>query len=131
MRKDVSVFAPNDLQKFTLPKNKRLLKSSEFSAIKGTRLTASSNYVLLLAKSNALPHPRLGLAIAKRQVKLAVTRNRIKRIARESFRHNSHLLPNIDIIMLVRNQINKIDSKELHLCLASLWKQLADRAKKF
>ena len=87
--------------------------------------------MLLLAKSNSLSQPRLGLAIAKRQVKLAVMRNRIKRIARESFRHNTGSLPNIDIVLLARSEINKFDNKELHQCLENLWKQLAKRAKQY
>ena len=58
-------------------------------------------------------------------------RNRIKRIARESFRQNISGLPGIDIILLVRQGITEVNNEELHRCLESLWQQLAKRAKRF
>ena len=112
-------------------KHYRLRKSSEFKAIRGTRLTVSNKGLLLLAKPNVFNYPRLGLAVAKKNAKLAVQRNRIKRIARESFRHNMNKLPSIDVVLLVRQGITEINNEELHKCLEKLWQQLADRAKRF
>lgn len=111
------------------PKRLRLLKAADFSRIKGTQLKASSKHLLVLAKHSDLPYPRLGLAVAKRHVKLAVARNRIKRVARESFRHNISLLPNIDMLLLVRSGVTELNNEELYLCLEKFWKQLAKRAK--
>ena len=113
-------------EKFT--KNNRLRKSKEYKAIRGTRLTVSVPEILLLAQPNLLSYPRLGLTIAKKQVKLAVQRNRIKRIARESFRQNREVLPNVDIVLLARKGIVDINNEELHQCLKKLWQQLAKRA---
>ena len=114
--------------KFAFPKKLRLLKGPDFKRINGTQLKASSQHLLLLAKHSDCDNPRLGLAVAKRHVKHAVDRNRIKRIARESFRHNITELPNIDIILLVRAGVTQLNNEELHLCLGKFWKQLAKRA---
>jgi ribonuclease P protein component len=57
---------------------------------------------------------RLGLAIAKKRVKLAVQRNRIKRIIRESFRLNQHVLPAIDMVVMVKSGIDQLDNKEIN-----------------
>ena len=111
-------------------KSQRLLNSADFKAVRGTRLTVSSPQFLLLAKPNQLSHPRLGLAIAKKQVKLAVGRNQIKRVVREVFRHESNETPNIDIVVMVRRGVNGLDAKELHQCLELLWQQLVKRAHK-
>lgn len=40
----------------------------------------------VLARPNQLRHPRLGMAIAKKNLKHAVQRNRLKRLIREFFR---------------------------------------------
>ncbi len=112
-------------------KNNRLRKSKEFKAIRGTKLTVSTPEILLLAKPNVLSYPRLGLTIAKKQVKLAVQRNRIKRIARESFRQTKEDLPNVDIVFIARRGITDINNEDLHRCLKNLWQQLAKRAKRF
>ncbi len=114
---------------FTFPKSCRLLKGSEFNAVKGTRLKISSPHILLLAQYNKLSEPRLGLAIAKKHLKRAVARNLVKRVARESFRYHRHLLPSVDVIVLARSAIGELDSKELHQCLEKSWKQLIKRAK--
>lgn len=112
------------------PKRLRLLKSSEFKQIKGTQLKASTKHLLLLAQPSGYPNPRLGLIIAKRHVKRAVDRNRIKRVARESFRHHAKSLPNIDIILLVRSGVTEMSNEELYLCLKKCWQQLVKRAEK-
>ena len=48
------------------------------------------------AKNN-LEHPRLGLTVAKKHLKRAHDRNRIKRLVRESFRLSQHNLPSCDL----------------------------------
>lgn len=114
---------------FSFPKQNRLLKGRDFKAVKGTKLSVSSPYLLFLAKPNMLKQPRLGLAIAKKHLKLAVARNRVKRIIRESFRQHRQQLPDLDIIVFARSNINQLNRKELHQCIEKSWLQLAQRAK--
>jgi ribonuclease P protein component len=108
-------------------KKQRLLKSSDFTAIKGSKLTASSKELLLLAKVNSYNHARLGLVVPKRHIKTAVKRNIIKRIVRESFRHQASTLPNLDVILLIRASINQLDKKTLRQCIDDLWLKLIKR----
>jgi ribonuclease P protein component len=54
----------------------------------------------VLAKLNALSVARLGLAISKRVAPRAVDRNRLKRLARESFRQ-LELAP-LDFVVMAR-----------------------------
>ena len=51
---------------------------------------------------NDLEYGRLGIGIAKKKIKKAVERNRIKRIAREVFR-NGHF-NGIDMVLVLRNE---------------------------
>lgn len=117
--------------KLSSSKNKWLRQQTEFKAVRGTRLKVKAGQLLLLVKPNALPYPRLGLAIAKKQVKLAIKRNRVKRIARESFRQHSDSLPCVDMVLLVCKRIDELDNKELHQCLRDLWQQLIKRFRRF
>lgn len=57
------------------------------------------------AASNDVGVARLGTAIPKRYIKTAVWRNRIKRIIRESFRHNQEALTGFDVIIVVHKPI--------------------------
>ena len=47
--------------------------------------------------------PQLGLAISKKVHKLAVERNRFKRIARETFRLNQHQLNHWEFVVMAKS----------------------------
>lgn len=110
-------------------KAQRLLTSDQFQALRGTSLTVSNKYILLLARKNDVNIARIGLTISKRNVKLAVQRNVIKRIARESFRHLMAQLPHIDLVLMARPSAITLTKKELRECIDTLLLQLAKRAK--
>ena len=111
----------------TFPRELRLVTPSQFSRVFDHPVKAVSDHITILAKFNDLQNPRLGLTIAKKKEKTAVGRNRIKRIIRDSFRLNQHNLPNIDIVVIARNQIGEADNKHLHKQLNKLWKKIALR----
>ena len=75
----------------------------------------------ILSVENSVGHPRLGLAIAKKHLKLASQRNRVKRIIRESFRQHQSALANFDIVVLSRPDINQRDSSQLWAALERHW----------
>lgn len=112
----------------SFPRELRLLTPSQFSRIFDHPVKAVSDHFTLLAKTNDLAHPRLGLTIAKKKEKTAVGRNRIKRIIRESFRLNQHNLPNIDIVVLARDKVGEADNQQMHKQLNKLWKKIAQRS---
>ncbi|MGC9456617.1 MAG: ribonuclease P protein component [Halothiobacillaceae bacterium] len=70
---------------------------------------------------------RLGLAIAKRQVRRAHERNRIKRIAREAFRVRASHLPPIDLVLTVRGDAEHLDNHALRAGLDALMDRAAAR----
>jgi ribonuclease P protein component len=55
----------------------------------------------------------------------AVRRNRIKRIARESFRKIRADLPVVDILLIARESADAEDNAALRADLDSLWRRLA------
>lgn len=111
----------------TFPRELRLVTPSQFSRVFDHPVKAVSDHITILAKFNNLDNPRIGLTIAKKKEKTAVGRNRIKRIIRDSFRLNQHNLPNIDIVVIARNQIGEADNKHLHKQLNKLWKKITLR----
>ena len=85
---------------------------------------ASHKYLLLLATPNNGPGNRLGLVIAKKNVRLAVQRNRIKRAAREFFRLLPDTEPTMDVVLLTRRGIDQLDNAELSSILQQQWRKL-------
>lgn len=80
---------------------------------------------ILLATRNTLDHPRLGLAVSKKHARHAVDRNRIKRVSRESFRYHQYELIGLDIVVLARQKIVDISSKNFRMDLDNRWEKLA------
>lgn len=112
----------------SFPRELRLLTPSQFSRIFDHPVKAVSDHFTLLAKFNDIDSPRLGLTIAKKKEKTAVGRNRIKRNIRESFRLNQQNLPNIDIVVLARDNIGQANNQQLQKQLNKLWKKIAQRS---
>jgi len=109
----------------------RLLTPGQFKNVfDGATCKASGPNVLLLARENNLDHCRLGLVIAKKSVRHAVDRNKIKRIARDSFRHNRAEMENMDIIVLARKGLGDLDNTALHKLFADMWRRLIKSASK-
>lgn len=110
------------------PKSSRLLIGAQFQRIfQKADFKVSQRHFLILARQNNIGRPRLGLVVAKKHIRLAVQRNRIKRRIRETFRLQQHHLSNIDAIVLPRSGADKLGDKELSLLLEQQWQRLAQK----
>ncbi len=113
------------MAEFSFLREDRLLKARDYSRVfNATEARASHRFVLLLASRNRLQHNRLGLVVAKKNVKLAVQRNRVKRIVREFFRHCPRTDDSLDIVFLARKGIDQLDNKTLSTILRQQWQKL-------
>ena len=79
------------------------------------------------AVTSGLDHPRLGLVIAKKKIRRAHERNRVKRLARESFRLHQAELPALDIILMAKADAQTLSNEVLHQQLNDAWRQLSKR----
>jgi len=114
---------------FTFPKEVRLLTASDYSNVfQDVQLRVSSKNFLILARNYGIDHPRLGIIIAKKNVKLAVERNRLKRQLRETFRKKRELLPNLDIVLLAKKGANSCDNSLIAKELEYLWQKLKQKS---
>lgn len=106
-------------------REKRLLNAHQFKAVfDSPDIRLSGRCVLLLARFNQLEHHRLGLVIGKKNIKLSVERNRVKRQIREHFRKEELTLLGLDVVMVARKGLADLSNSELQIELATLWKRL-------
>ncbi|MEP4855427.1 MAG: ribonuclease P protein component [Lentilitoribacter sp.] len=109
-------------------KERRLLTATDYrSVFNGASFRVSRRQILILANENPSGKTRIGLVIAKKHVRLAVQRNRLKRLTRESFRHHQQLLNGLDIVMLARGGLDKLDNDAVTNMLEQLWQDLCKR----
>lgn len=113
-----------DVDNYQFQRNKRLLTASDYKKVFLKPNKVSTPELLFLYTENNQQKSKLGLAVAKKQIPLAVDRNRIKRLVRESFRVNSNNLNSIHVVVMVRKKILDINNAQLHQQLDKLWKKI-------
>lgn len=105
-------------------KSLRLQRAEDFQRTFRLGDKQKQGSLIVYTKLNDLGYARLGLAVAKRIVPSAISRNRLKRLIRESFRLNRHKLPNVDIIIVVTSR--SLYNNQVFLCdLDKQWSRLA------
>ncbi|MES2624022.1 MAG: ribonuclease P protein component [Pseudomonadota bacterium] len=110
---------------FSLSKEHKLLNSLDFSQVfEKSDYKVSTSCSLILAKLTSNSYPRLGLVVSKKNVGCAVERNRVKRLCRETFRLRSANLPKIDVVILAKNGISRLENKQIVEMLNKLFDQL-------
>ena len=75
----------------------RIIKTDDFSSVFRLRPVHRTEHFVLYLRPNPIGQARLGVVVAKRLAPRAVTRNLIKRLAREVFRKAS--LKGIDCVV--------------------------------
>lgn len=106
----------------TFCKNRRLLKPDEFKQVFDNPIKKIHSEHLLLFVQAGQTHARLGLAITKKKLKLAVRRNQLKRLTREYFRLNADQIGAVDVVLVVKKSHPK--DTDLHGELAQIFKKL-------
>lgn len=95
-------------------REKRLLDAKQFKQVfDSPDYRLSGRCILVLARHNQVGHARLGLVAGKKNTKLAVARNLIKRTCREHFRLNQDQLPPVDMVIITRRGIADLSASEL------------------
>ena len=100
---------------------------AEFRDVKRRGKKFADAFFSLSVLANHETCPRLGLSIATRTFGSAVARNRIKRLARESFRLNQHCLPPVDVAVSAREAARKASLGDLRASLDGHWKSITQR----
>ena len=106
----------------------RLIAASDFQKVFKAPNKIATPDLLFLYSENKQTHSRLGMAIAKKQLPLAVDRNRIKRLIRESFRKQRQHLTSIDVVVLARKSLINMDNTRVQEQLDILWNQLIEKS---
>ncbi|MGO3741658.1 ribonuclease P protein component [Kerstersia sp.] len=97
----------------SFPPSARLHSPDEFApALKGRRVARGALLVLTSVDASA-GLARLGLVIPKRHAARAVTRNTIKRVVRDVFRHLRHRLPPRDFVVRLHSKAPLVSLSEL------------------
>lgn len=112
------------LKLHSFPPFRRIRERPDFQKTfrRGKRLY--SPYYILYYRPNNLGHPRIGVITSKRNARKAVQRNRVKRVARETFRLKQVELKHVDMVLIAQRKSNDASNEELKKCLETLFEKL-------
>lgn len=108
----------------TFPPSTHLRKTADFAVLRAGGKRCGSEFFSAEVASNTLNFARIGLAVSRRVSKRAVDRNRIKRVVRESFRHQRQTLPAVDVLVVARSSARITANHLLRGDLNQLWLRL-------
>lgn len=107
---------------YSFTREQRLLTPKDFGYVFDQPKRLSDRFFTVLAKKQIEPkRARLGLAIAKKNLKRAHDRNLVKRLVRETFRLNQEKLIGYDIVVLVKGNVSLDNRELLHQSLKQHW----------
>ncbi len=104
-------------------KDNRLLDAAAFGRVFKKAARSRDKWFTVLCRENNGGAARLGLAISKKHCRAATARNRIKRIVRESFRHNQAMLAGLDVIVINQPAARAGNNRQLFDSLHGHWQK--------
>ena len=106
------------------PSTARLSTPGQYQRVfDGPAYKVSSRAFLLLAQVTEAESSRLGVIVAKKHIRRASHRNRIKRLVREHFRL-TRLSVSLDLVVLAKAGADQMDNARVREDLSVLWHKL-------
>lgn len=114
----------------SLPRQLRLTRAIDFQQVFKNNFRRSDAWMTILVGASPGTQPRLGFAIARKQVARAVQRNALKRLFRESFRRNRYRLPPRDMVIMVRREVLAAEPSAVRDALEQHWNSIIELCEK-
>jgi len=108
-----------------LLRTRRLRRRGEFTDTMKSGSRSRDACFSIYACRSALPFAQLGVTVSRRVSPKAVSRNRIKRQIRESFRRHQDLLSGVRVVVAAQPAASANDNRQLQMSLSKHWERIA------
>ena len=108
----------------TLPKAARVRSRAEYLAIQNGGKRLGTRHFLVVHRPSQTAAARIGITVTKK-IGGAVTRNRVKRAVRETFRRARRGLPTLDFVVIARHGSGSLGASEVASELVPALRQIA------
>ncbi|OGG08656.1 ribonuclease P protein component [Candidatus Gottesmanbacteria bacterium RBG_16_43_7] len=104
-----------------LPKSHRL-PAFIFDRVLGSDKRIISDKLRIFIRANSLPVSRFGIVVSSKAVPRAHSRNRCKRLVRETIRLNlAKIRSGLDVVILINSDISAMSQREVAELLLEIW----------
>ena len=114
----------------SFPSSHRLLRPAAFRAVLGVRCRSGDELFTVYARPNDTEQARLGITVSRKVSLRAVQRNRIKRLVRESFRHQALKIAGLDVVAIARPKASLVTNQDIIQSLEEHWNHVDSRCRK-
>lgn len=114
----------------SFPSSHRLLRPAAFRAVLGVRCRSGDELFTVYARRNDTEQARLGITVSRKVSLRAVRRNRIKRLVRESFRHQALKIVGLDVVTIAGPKASVATNKDIIQSLEEHWNRVDSRCRK-
>lgn len=112
----------------TFPLSAKLSERHHYSGVfNAPQIRVSTRSFLILAKPSPTKRSRIGIVVAKKHIRKATRRNRVKRIIREHFRLYQPSV-SLDLVILARRPADQLSNPLVWQDLHHLWLALNKKA---
>jgi ribonuclease P protein component len=115
---------------YGFPPSARLRHSRDFRAVFSKKQKTSDRFFVVYFLKNSLDRSRVGITVSRKVSTLAVKRNRVKRLIRESFRTHQFFGDGLDIVVIAQRATTLASNQEIISSLEKHWTRVTDRCKK-
>jgi ribonuclease P protein component len=106
----------------------KLHTAAEFERARRGRDRLTDDLFVVQCVKNEGRGARLGMAVSSRAAGNAVSRNRLRRLIRESFRMHRQEMPAVDVLVTARAAAAKAANGEVLASLARHWRAIGQRS---
>lgn len=106
-------------------RTRRLTQAEQFKRVFRVGRRATDSLFIVIAAPNGVDGARLGFAISRKAAPRAVDRNRLKRVARETFRTEPIAFAGFDFVVMARPAARQATNTALRASLQALWRRAA------
>jgi ribonuclease P protein component len=114
----------NDRVGESFQRRQKLTRAIDFQQVFKNNFRRGDTGITILVGKSTSSRPRLGFAIARKQIQKAVKRNALKRLFRESFRRHQHRLPARDLVIMVRREILLNEPAKIRATMDQHWNSI-------
>lgn len=105
---------------YGFPGRYKLIKTDEFSSVFSFRRRFFGERLAMHYTPNTLGYPRMGIIVGKKTARHAVSRNYIRRVLREWFRHQRDQIGAYDLVIRVGKSFGRADYRKVVIELEEL-----------
>lgn len=96
-------------------------QAAEFDSVIRRGKRVISGCFALYRQPTTLDYSRLGVIVSKKHCRLAVDRNRLKRVIREQFRLHQQDFLGVDVVVMLKSPADRLSTEERTQCIKNLF----------